>query len=104
LFERDGTMFVDTIDAVWPHPVSGIVSGSDIVAGEKCDIWRVKDADSQLTQEWCITADGIWLRLKEEASGSGGQVVWFDCVEQDPALFPDPKQYAFRSWLDWSSD
>lgn len=70
-----------------PDPI-----GSDTVAGEPCDIYRVDDPDTGETGDMCMTEDAIILRVESE-----GQVVFeaeeFERGPQDPSLFEVPEGY-----------
>lgn len=72
----------------------GTRTGTDMVAGEACDLWVMKPPVGDAPVETCITADGIVLRASTAIEGKN--VVVYEVVElerapQDPALFELPK-------------
>lgn len=76
-------------------PADGTRLGSDTVAGEACDLWRIEEkAVGSEPVEACITPDGIVMRAT--ATMNGKPKVVFEVTEltrgpQDPALFEVPK-------------
>lgn len=70
-----------------PEPI-----GSDIVAGEPCDIYRLNDPVTGDQGDMCMTSDAIVLRMESD----GETVFEADALEradQDPSLFEVPTGY-----------
>ncbi|MCH8491125.1 MAG: hypothetical protein LAT81_14520, partial [Oceanicaulis sp.] len=70
-----------------PEPI-----GSDVVAGEPCDIYRVDDSDTGEPGDICITDDAIILRV-ETGTGVVFEAEEFERASQDPSLFEVPEGY-----------
>lgn len=68
--------------------------GTDQVAGEACDVWRVeKSADLETPAFVCITPDGIPLRTEVESKGKKQMVYEATALTrgpQNPDLFVPP--------------
>lgn len=85
-------------DANLGHMVGdGKMTGSAMVAGEKCNLWEVNAPKAQGPAIVCITADGIGLRTEVLANGQRHTIMEITELSrgrQDPELFslpPDTK-------------
>jgi len=72
----------------------GTRAGTDKVAGEACDLWRIDVKAGKPPLDSCITSDGIVLRTSTVIDGK--PTVVFEALElargaQDPARFAVPK-------------
>lgn len=72
---------------------SGTKTGTDTVAGETCDLWKIDPVPSQTTAgptTACITADGIALRTHVEIQGKPQLVYEATALMRGPQ---DPRQF-----------